>query len=115
MIPDLQQTKIFIRPGFTDLRKAASGLCILIQEEMHEKPLTGNLFIFCNKNRKLIKVIWWDKTGFWLCQKKLEKEKWPWPENEEKAQELNVEELHLLIKGIDFWKAHKPLNYSHVI
>lgn len=73
MNPDLEHTKIFIKPGATDLRKAVNGLSILIQEEMYEQPLSGSLFMFCNKSRKLIKVIWWDKTGFWLCQKKLEK------------------------------------------
>lgn len=115
MNPDLAHTKIFIKPGATDLRKAVNGLSILIQEEMYEQPLSGTLFMFCNKSRKLIKVIWWDKTGFWLCQKKLEKAAWPWPESEEKVQQLSTDELHMLLKGIDFWKAHKPLYYSRVI
>jgi transposase len=86
----------------------------MIQETMKGDPLSGSVFLFCNRERKLIKAIWWDDTGFWLCQKRLEKAKWPWPETEEEAREINAEELSMLLKGIDFWKAHKALHYERV-
>jgi transposase len=114
MTVDLKQVRIFIRPGYTDLRKAVNGLVLEVQEQMKQDPFGGSVFIFCNRERKLLKALWWDNTGYWLCQKRLEKERWPWPGNEEEARELNGEEVHMLLKGIDFWKAHKGVPYKKV-
>jgi transposase len=114
MTIDLSKARIFIRPGYTDLRKAANGLSCLVQEEMGENPLSGDVFIFCNKGRKLLKAVWWDKSGFWVCQKRLEKATWPWPERAEEVEELRAEQLKMLLEGIDFWKAHKELRYERV-
>jgi transposase len=114
MTLDLSTVKLYIRPGYTDLRKATNGLTALIQKEMKQDPLSGSAYLFCNRDRRLLKVIWWDKTGFWLCQKRLEKDKFPWPETTAAVEELSAEELRMLLTGIDFWKAHKPLFYSKV-
>jgi len=111
---DLSKVRIFIRPGTTDLRKAANGLAVLVEQEMSGEPFSGNVYLFCNKDRKLIKAVWWDKTGFWLCQKRLEKELYPWPKTSEAVQELSEEELSMLLRGIDFFKAHKTLFYKNV-
>ena len=115
MILDLSKTRIFLRPGYTDLRKASNGLTVIVQEEMKEDPFSGSVYIFCNRERKLLKAVYWDRTGFWLCQKRLEKEKYPWPCTSEEAKELNAEELKMLLAGIDFFKAHKTLYYKKVI
>jgi len=115
MIIDLSNVKIFIRPGYTDLRKASNGLTVIIQEGMKQDPFSGSVYMFCNRERKLLKAVYWDKTGFWLSQKRLEKEKFPWPETIEAAQELSGEELKMLLAGIDFFKAHKTLYYKKVI
>jgi transposase len=114
MTLDVSRVKIYIRPGQTDLRKAVNGLTVLIQEQMKGDPFSGSVYLFCNKGRKLLKAVWWDRTGFWLSQKRLEKEKWPWPENAEGVEELNREQLEMLLEGIDFFKAHKPVYYRRV-
>jgi transposase len=114
MTLEVSRVKIYIRPGHTDLRKAANGLAVMIQEEMKGDPFSGNVYLFCNKGRKLLKAVWWDKTGFWLSQKRLEREKWPWPESAAAVEELDTEQLGMLLEGIDFWKAHKPLYYRQV-
>jgi transposase len=114
MILDLTAIKIFIRPGKTDLRKGANGLLAIIQESMKGNPFSESVFLFCNKDRKLLKAIWWDKSGFWLSQKRLEKAHFPWAMNEEAAQEITADELKMLLSGIDFFKAHKPLEYKKV-
>ncbi|MDR1301620.1 MAG: IS66 family insertion sequence element accessory protein TnpB [Treponema sp.] len=69
MTVDLSRVKIYIRPGYTDLRKGVNGLTAVIQEEMELNPLSGSVFLFCNRSRKLLKAVWWDLTGFWLSQK----------------------------------------------
>jgi transposase len=114
MLIDLNAIRIFIRPGHTDLRKAVNGLSGIIEQQMGSDPFSGNVYIFCNRGRKLLKAVYWDKTGFWLSQKRLEKDKFPWPQTTEAAQELTGEELKMLLSGIDFFKAHKPLYYKNV-
>jgi len=114
MIFDLNTLKIYLRPGTTDLRKAVSGLSVIVQENMKQDPFSGSVYLFCSRDRKLLKAVYWDKTGFWLSQKRLEKDKYPWPQNEEATRELTAEELQMLLTGIDFFKAHKELYYKKV-
>ena len=115
MTIDLSKVRIFLRPGHTDMRKAINGLTAIVQETMKENPFSGSVYIFCNRQRHLIKAVYWDKSGFWLSQKRLEKEKFPWPNTSEAARELTAEELLMLLQGIDFFKAHKTLKYGKVI
>ena len=115
MIFDLSNVKIFIRPGSTDLRKASNGLTVIVQEGMKQDPFSGSIYMFCNRERRLLKAVYWDNSGFWLSQKRLEKEKFPWPLTAEAARELSAQELKMLLAGIDFFKAHKTLNYKEVI
>jgi transposase len=114
MTIDLNKVRIFIRPGYTDLRKAVNGLSAMVERQMAGEPFSGNVYLFCSRDRKLLKAVWWDKNGFWLSQKRLEQEKFPWPVTDEQARELRAEELSMLLSGIDFFKAHKTLYYKNV-
>ena len=114
MIIDIRNTRIFIHPGSTDLRKGVNGLVAIVQGKMKQDPFSGSVYIFCNRGRELIKAVYWDKTGFWLSQKRLEKDTFPWPRDEKEAMELSWEQLGMLLAGIDFFKAHKELWYTHV-
>jgi transposase len=111
---DLSKVRIFIRPGITDLRKAVNGLTVIIERQMSGEVFSGNVYLFCNRERRLLKAIWWDRNGFWLSQKRLEKDKFPWPLTEEEVRELSSEELSMLLDGIDFFRAHKALQYKKV-
>lgn len=114
MFIDFTTVRIYIRPGHTDMRKQASGLSLLVAEDMHLDPLSHHLFFFCNKRRNLLKAVYWDKNGFCLWQKKLEKDRFPWPEEEREVQELSGRQLSWLLEGIDFFHPHRRLNYSRV-
>ena len=114
MILDLTAVRIFIRPGKTDLRKAVNGLTGIIEQQMTGEPFSGNVYLFCNRDRRLLKAIYWDRNGFWLSQKRLEKDKFPWPGTSEAALELSYEQITMLLQGIDFFKAHKTLHYKKV-
>ncbi len=111
---DISEMKIFIRPGYTDMRKAINGLSAAVQDQMEQDPFSKSLFIFCNRSRKILKTLYWDNNGFCLWQKKLEKDRFPWPESEDAVRELDHEELKLLLRGIDLWKAHKKLSFKEV-
>jgi transposase len=112
MIFDLSKTRIFLRPGSTDLRKAVNGLSAIVQQEMKLDPFSGSVYLFCNRERRLLKAVYWDRTGFWLCQKRLERDTFPWPRNAGEAEELTARQLQMLLAGIDFFKAHKELFYK---
>mgnify|MGYP000014689950 CR=1 FL=1 len=114
MFIDWARIRLFVRPNCTDMRKQAFSLSILVKEELEKDPFSGSLFLFCNKKRTILKGLYWDGTGFWLVSKKLEKHKFPWPQDERSVAEISVEQLKWLLKGIDFWRAHKPVAYSQV-
>ena len=114
MTIDLSTVRIFLRPGSTDLRKAVNGLAVIIEQDMSGEPFSGNVYLFCNRQRRLLKAVYWEKNGFWLSQKRLEKDKYPWPDTNEAARELGCDELSMLLSGIDFFKAHKAVYYKKV-
>ena len=62
-----------------DFRKAINGLAAIVEQDMHLSPLSEALFVFSNKNRDKIKVLYWDDTGFCLWHKRLEKARFQWP------------------------------------
>lgn len=102
-----------VRP--VDFRKGIYGLVNLIKYEINDEPFSGSLFIFTNKNRRNIKVIYWDKTGFAMWTKILEKEKFPWPKNSQlNKMTLNQEQFYWILSGINPWKInpHQELSYS---
>ena len=76
---ELGEARIFVRPGATDMRKQINGLVLLVQEEMRTSPFETALFVFCNAQRQLLKAVYWDRTGFCLWMKRLEKGRFPWP------------------------------------
>lgn len=114
MIPNFSLIDIYVRPGRTDMRKQINGLSIITQDEMALNPGSGSLFLFCSRDRKMIKCIYWDRNGFCLWQKKLEKGTFPWPNTEEQARQISSEELNMLLSGIDFWHAHQNLYFEEI-
>lgn len=114
MIINFTDVRIFVRTEPADFRKQINGLSVLIQEEMTEDIFANNLFLFCNKPRNRMKIIYWDKNGFCQWLKRLEKDKFPWPRNEKEVREISFEQLNMLLSGIDFWNVHKKLNYKKI-
>jgi len=68
MFVDLERVAIYVKPGKTDFRKQINGLSIIVEEELRLDPFSGALFLFCNGQRRLLKILYWDRTGFilWL-------------------------------------------------
>ena len=111
----ISQARIFVRPGATDMRNQINGLALIVEQQMGVSPFDPALFLFCNRQRRILKALYWDRTGFAMWQKKLEQDRFPWPRDEEQvAREIDEEKLRLLLGGIDFWGAHQELSYSSV-
>jgi transposase len=88
---------------------------VLAQTDMGQDPLSGNLYLFSNQDHRLLKALYWDRNGFCLWQKRLERDRFPWPRSEEAARAITVEQLRMLLAGIDFWNAHGTITYRTVV
>ena len=114
MIVDLEKVSIYVKPGKTDMRKQINGLSIVVQEELKLDPFSGALFLFCNQRRRLLKILYWDRSGFCIWMKRLERAKFPWPMNSSEVEEIDLEKLRMLLSGINFWEAHKEVKFQSV-
>lgn len=101
-----------------DFRKSINGLSVIVESEMSISPLNGALFVFCNKKRDKLKLLYWDNTGFALWYKRLEQAKFNWPRRlNETVIELDEMQLHWLLDGYDItqMKPHVHLNYQTLL
>lgn len=114
MLLSSAQTRVYLALGNTDMRKAINGLSILVQESMELDPFSGHLFVFCNRNRNILKILYWDRNGFCLWTKRLEKHFFRWPESSEEVMKIDQRELMWLVDGLEInqQKAHERLSYS---
>lgn len=101
-------TRVFLAPGSTDMRKAISTLSILVEDTLRLNPFSGHLFVFCNRGRTILKILYWDRNGFCLWQKRLEKHRFIWPETQKEAMEIGSRELSFMLEGLDI-HAVRPL------
>ncbi len=102
----LNDKKIYLACGHTDMRKSINGLLLLVQGRFTLDPFDKAMFVFCNRSRDRLKILEWDGDGFWLHLKRLEKGHFKWPailfeteDNSEKTMSLGSEELILLLGG----------------
>ena len=107
-----RQTPVFIAVGVTDMRKAINGLSMLVEENFNLDLFAGHLFAFCNRRRDIIKILFWDKNGFCLWQKRLEKDRFCWPDSEQEVINISGQQLSWLLAGLDIGEAHKKLYYK---
>lgn len=105
---------VFLRTGATDMRKSINGLSALVQYEMKQDPFAPGYYVFCSRSRKLLKVLYWDRTGFAIWYKRLEVDRFPWPKDQESVAAITAEELEGLLSGIDYFRIHKEMTYSRV-
>lgn len=94
-------TRIFLIAGATDMRKSFNGLQAIVSGELKKNVLSGDLFVFSNRRRDLLKILFWDRSGFWVCAKRLEAGTFAWPQVGGSSLEMTREELLLLLGGLD--------------
>lgn len=92
---------VYLCCGQTDMRKSINGLMMLVQNSFNMDPFTGAMYVFCNRNRDRIKILEWDKDGFWIYFKRLEKGHFKWPRaGDSPTMELTGEEMAVMLRGV---------------
>ena len=98
------KTPLWFYPVPVDFRKQIDGLVLLIADELSISPTSGELFIFRNRQHTKIKLLWYDRNGFWLCYKRLERGRLKFPQTGSDAMELTRDQFSWLLSGLDFTK-----------
>ena len=98
------QTPVWLYSNPVDFRMKIDGLVILIADKLALNPTSGQLFLFRNRLSNKIKLLWWERNGFWLCYKRLEKGRLRFPAIVDQRLELTREQLGWLLSGLDFTK-----------
>ena len=109
------RAKIYLYREVCDIRKSIDKLSQLISEEFNSNITSGDAYLFMNKKRDKIKILYWEKNGYWLCYKRLEKERFKKPKIIEKAKEITIEQMQWLLSGLDIEKikGFKKLRYKY--
>jgi len=95
-----EELKVYLHRDPVDFRMGINGLSILVEQAMCLNPMTCALFVFGNRRRDRIKILGWGGNGFWLLLKRLEADRFIWPNGGETVT-LSAEQLHWLLDGID--------------
>ena len=98
MIGISNPARIFLRRAATDMRKSFDGLGGLIREEFSQDPLNGDWFVFMNRRRDIMKVLYWDRDGFALWAKRLERGRYAIPGGEQ--PEIDRAGLAMMLEGV---------------
>ena len=117
MHPGCQISQVYLCQAPVDFRKAIGGLSVLVEQELELDPFASALYVFINRQRNKIKVLYWHRNGFCLWQKRLEAEKFSWPEPTEMATvALTLPQFEWLLEGFDLWRnqPHKTLHFTSV-
>ncbi len=97
-------TRVFVALEPVDLRQGFNGLHGLVQNRLGADPLNGHLYLFTNRRRNRLKVLYWDGSGLWLCTKRLEKGTFGWPPSSQAGSvsaSLSAEDFRLLVSGLE--------------
>jgi transposase len=102
MLSFARNTRVFLALGATDLRKSFDGLAGVTRAVIQQDPLAGHVFVFCNRPRTRLRILYFDGSGFWVLAKRLERGTFTWPSQASGgAVEIGADELVLLLSGID--------------
>lgn len=109
---------VYLCREVVDMRKSINGLSILVEESLGLDPLGPRLFVFCNRKRDKVKILYWERTGFVRWYKRLERDRFVWPEDEqEDVVTLTGRELNWLLDGVDVFhlRPHREFSYETVL
>lgn len=106
---------VYLHRDPIDFRAGVNGLCAIVAQALTLDPFAPACFVFGNKRRDRVKLLFWHRNGFWLCMKRLQQERFIWPKGSDAVITLSVAQLHWLLDGVDLnaLQGHRPLQYRH--
>lgn len=106
--------RIFLCTGPTDMRRGFDTLARLAEDVFRQAPTTGHLFVFCNRRRDRIKILYWDRDGYALWMKRLERGTFSIPGARADAAgvEIRSDELAMVLGGVDWAGARRRVRYA---
>jgi transposase len=111
------QVRIYLARDPVDMRKSFHGLTSLTESVLKKDPLSGQLFVFINRRRDRIKVLYWGGTGFCIWYQQLEKGTYQLPRvakaHSEDGIEITASQLSLILDGIDLSSVRQRPRYRH--
>ena len=109
--------RVYLCASACDMRKSFDGLHALVTQTMELDPFAGHLFVFGNRRRDRVKILYWDRDGFAVWAKRLEEGAYamPFQDNGELRREITAQELGALLSGIDLSQAKRRKRYQRKI
>lgn len=108
---------IFVHRDPVDMRKSINGLSEIVEQEGMGDLMKPHLFVFCGKRRDVMKILYFDRSGFALWYKRLEQEKFPWPKKHHAGVlMLSPSQMQWLLDGYNIWhiKPFEKLHFSRL-
>jgi transposase len=111
-----KSVQVYLATGPTDMRKSIDSLSIMVSDRLALDPFSGYLFCFCNRKKDTVKILYWDRNGFCLWHKRLERDRFCWPQSEREAMATDGRHLSWLLEGLSLDQAtsHRRLSYETV-
>ena len=113
--PDRSIERVYLHRAPVDMRKQIDGLATLTKDVIQQDPTSGALFAFINARRNKLKLLVWERNGFVIWYKRLERDKFHWPRTaQQDVVTVTGEQLNWLLDGYDVWrmKPHEALRFS---
>ena len=112
MIPLPATKKVYIYKEAVDMRKSFNGLYAAVVNLLEETPFDGALFAFFNKNKTIVKILFWDSGGLCILSKRLEKGRFQIPISASSKIESTTTQLQLILEGINIEKVQYRSRFS---
>ena len=113
-----QRDRIWLYREPVDMRKSIDGLCAIVSLELEMNPSDESLFVFCNRTRDKIKVLVWHRNGYWLLYKRLDKQRFHWPDwFSDDHVSLETQQLDYLLDGYNLngMRPHRTVRLAHTL
>ena len=115
MIRPANEVTVYLYTESVDMRKSIDGLALLVEQSMDLSPMMSALFVFCNRSRDKIKILCWERNGFIVWYKRLEKQRFRWSPSGLPST-ITGQELNYLLDGFDIFNQspHQTLHFDSV-
>jgi len=107
--------RIFLCMEVTDMRRGFDGLAAMVMESLKDDPLSGHMFVFRNRRRDRVKILYWDRDGYALWYKRLEKGTFKFPSvtsSRSRRVEVKASDLMMLLDGVDLRSVRREKRYA---